>query len=225
MTYADIKTLLQAMFPSVVGGLIATNGGSPTQLELFLRVTNNEICGNPHKFSWRMREYTLTLTGATSYDLRTLIPDLDRVYQVTGSSLANREMPNQSLRDYNLSVGGMRMAIVGDTLKLSDGGLTGSLTIPYYSNYLVKASDGTRKLDFSSDTDVSVIPDSHVMMLVEGVGRFVYRKAKQPQYTKPVQLMDGRVANVDPFMYLLQQAIVADKAIQSSVYDFRYSPV
>lgn len=199
MTYADIKTLLQTMFPSEMSGLVSITDASPTQLELFLRVVNNEICGNPHKFSWRLREYTLTLTGATSYNLKTLIPDLDRVYQVVGSSLANREMPNQSLREYNISAGGVRMCIMGNTLKLAADGLTGTLTIPYYSNYLVESAAGVRQLDFLAADDVSVIPEGYIMALIEGVGRFIYRKSRKQQYTRPVQLFDGRIANIDPF--------------------------
>lgn len=224
MTYGNIKSLLSAMAPDAFKGLVNVDSGSPTELALYARVTNSEIAANPHKFSWALREYTLTLTGATEYNLKTLIPDLVAIYQIYGDSAPGREAPAQSLREYNRTLGGnIRFSVIGNTLKLT-GATSGTLKIPYYSNYLVLDNDGsTRKLNFVDDDDTSVIPEQHVMTLVEGIMRFVDRKKKSGTYTKPF-LINGRVVNIDPFQYALRQMVQDDNPIQNVVHDFRFDP-
>lgn len=223
MLWSEIKNLLGALKPYAFKGLVNTTDGTTPELALYARVTNMEIAGNPYKFSWLLREYTLTLTGASSYNLRTLIPDLGRVYQVVGDSFPGREAPVQSPREYNVDVSGsVRISIMGDTLKVT-GATSGTLTIPYYSRYLVESSGGTRKLDFTADTDVSVIPDQHVMILVEGIKRFVSDKTDEKQSMR-TYLLNGRPTQIDPFSFLLHQAIVDDRPIHASITDFRFNP-
>jgi hypothetical protein len=223
MTYSEIKAILAAMAPQAFKGFINTTTGTIPELALYARITNNEIAGNPHKFSWMLREYSLTLTGATTYNLASLIPDLERIYQVYGDTAPGREVPYQGLREYNRDFsGGVRMTLLGKSLRIT-GASSGTLTIPYYSNYLVLDNDlSTRKLNFVDDDDVSIITETHAMMLIEGIMRFVARKKNEKPYTKPVMLYDGRVAQIEPFTYLLQQAVLADKDIQSSIFDFRF---
>jgi len=230
-TWGNIKTLLSAMSPQAMqSGYVEGNSGVPPELTLYARASNSEIAGNPHKFSWLMREYNLTLTGATSYNLTTLVPDLMQIYQIAGDTLSNKEMPYQSPREFTMDVGGIKFTIKGRTLVFSGASpTTGTLTIPYYSNYLVLDEDGvTRKKDFENDDDILVIPDDHFMVLVEGIMRFVYRKEAlgkkdAQQYVKKVYLWDGRLAEIDPFLHLLTQAVLADNIVASPIYDFRFN--
>jgi len=224
MTWLEIKTLLGAMKPYALKGLVGTTAGATPEIALYARATNMEIAGNPYKFWWLTREYTLTLTGATTYNLRTLIPDLGRIYQVTGSAAPNREAPYQSLRDYNIDLsGGVRISVLGDaTLKVT-GATSGTLTIPYFSRYLVESSGGTRKMDFTDDTDVSVIPEQHIMALVEGIKRFINDKTDEA--TKlDARLVDGKPMQIDRFSYLVRNMILDDRPIHEVVYDFRFNP-
>lgn len=224
MQWSDTKAILASMAPESFKGFINTTSGSIPEAVMYARFCHNEIAGYSHKFGWLLREYQLTLTGADSYDLRALIPDLVRVYQVVSVPLApGRAVPYQSLYQYNIDPSGaIRLTLMGDILKIT-GAPSGTLTIPYYSNYLVKAQDGTRKRDFTVDTDESVIPGTYDQLLVEGIMRYVNRKGKKGHYTVPVLLYDGRVVNIDPFLSGLQNMALADVPIQRGLYDFRFS--
>jgi len=213
------------MVPAAMrGNLVKTNAGSPSEFAFYARLIHNRISGFPHKMSWLIREGTLTLTGAETYNLKTTFPDLVRVYHIPTSQVGGREVPYQSLRDYNLTPsGGARMTIIGHTLKLS-GTLTGTLTIPYYSNYLVLDNDGTtRKLDFESDDDESIVPEEHTSILVEGILDYVRRKENK-RFKQNFLLPDGRLVEMEPCAYHLQQAALADRPIQQGIYSLRYAP-
>lgn len=231
-TYAQIKSILTGMSPQTFSGsFINQNSGSPTELALYARFTNMEIAANPHKFKWALRSYTLTFTGATSYDLGTLIPDLVQVYQVVGESLPSRQATVLPLNEFNIITGGTVLTFQGKTLKVKNPPTAGStVEIPYFSNYLVATSGGTRQMDFTADTDVSIIPDEHAPMLIEGIMRFVYRKentgkGKSNQYVRTVMTWDGRLADLDPFMHLMTQAVLSDNDLAKDVYDFRIQTV
>jgi hypothetical protein len=224
MTYAAIKAILSNMAPQAVRGIVSTTGGSPaSELALYLRMINNRIAAQTHKFSWTIRTYTLTLTGATEYDLATLIPDLQLVRLVTGTQVPNgvaTYVPDSDL--YRRTWGPYAFTIQNKVLKFDTPPLSGTLIIPYHTFYLVKTSGGTYQLDFSADTDVSVVPEEHTNMLIEGAMEFFYRKEKKSQYTNTFMLWDGRIANVNPFTHWLTQAIASDRNINSSLYDFRF---
>lgn len=221
MTYSDIQGLLASMRPSASSGFISTSG-TTSELAFYLRMVNSKLCGKAHRFSWTMREYSLTLTGATDYDLRTLIPDLIEIYQVKGDSVPGYEMGFRDLREYNLSVGGVEFTIMGSTLRIKNGASTGTLVIPYYSNYLVVSNSGTRQLDFSDGDDEWLGPPHLEPMLIEGVLSYFDRKEKEPIFTQKYIMWDGRVADLDPFQILYWDAVQADKQVTKPLYDFRY---
>lgn len=223
-TYLAIKSYLTNVRPSVFNAkFVNQNSGSPTELALYCRAVNMDIAGNPHKFSWTLREYSLALTGATDYDLSTLIPDLVMIYQVPGDDFATKEARFLSLRDFNIETGGQSFTIVGGTtLRFKNPPTSGTLTIPYYSNYLVVTSGGTRQLDFSADTDKTIIPFQHATMLIDGVINQVRPKEDEPIPQMSFRDWDGTVISLDPFQYRLHQAIQDDRPISRSVYDFRY---
>lgn len=221
-TWANIKQLISYMEPAAVAGYVETSSGSPTELAFYARMVNAEIAANPFKHSWRLREYTLTLTGATTYNLGTLIPDLDQVLQIVGDGLPNREAQYLSPSDFNFEIGGTWATIKGNTLEFKNPPSSGTLTIPYFTKWLVKTSGGVYQQDFTDGTDISIIPDTHSQILIEGIIEYIKRKAGKKEYTRTVQLFDGRVVNVTPFVYHHQQLILNDKDITSIVRDFRF---
>jgi hypothetical protein len=120
--------------------------------------------------------------------------------------------------------GNTRMTIIGKTIYLSADGVTGTLTIPYFSNYLVANAAGTRQLDFSATTDTTMIPRQHENVLFEGVLELIQRKAK----TLPVVLSSSgrKTAQVAPsrFETYLNQMVLTDRPIHEAIYDFRFNP-
>lgn len=218
MTYTELQTILSSMMPAASQGFI-----SSPELKYYARMTNMQIAGGPHKFTWMIREYSLTLTGATEYDLSTLIPDLICILQPHGTSVPGYEIGFQSPREFSMQVGSVAFTIVGGLLRIQNGPTTGTLTIPYFSNYLVKSAGGTRQLDFTDGTDISVVPNHATQLLLEGILRFYYRKEKEPVYEETVQMWDGRVVKQSPFQALYWIAVQADKLVQNPVYDFRYA--
>lgn len=210
------------MMPSAADGFIST-AGSPSELAYYLRMTNMELAGGSHKFSWAIREYSLTLTGASEYNLASLIPDLVEIYQIEGDNVGGYEVPYVSLRTQNLTRSDINFTIVGSLLRFQNPPTSGTLVIPYYSNYLVKTSGGTRQLDFSDASDIAICPDHQLQLLVEGVLRFYQRKEKEPILLEPTTMWDGKVVNLPPFQKFYWMAVQADQVIKDPVYDFRFA--
>ena len=225
MTYGNIQSLLQGMMPGASTGFISTSG-SPSELAYYLRMVHMELAGGPHKFSWALREYTLTLVaGQTEYNLKTLIPDLVQIYQISGDQIGGYEMGYRPLREQNITRDGVTFTVMGSTLRLTNPPSSGTLTIPYYSNYLVLDADGTtRKLDFEDADDESIAPAHLDHLLIEGTLRFYQRKEKEPILLVPTPMWDGKVVNLSPFDKFYWMAVQADAVIKDPVYDFRYSP-
>lgn len=224
MLWSEIKLLFGFMSPEAMAGVVDSSTGTLPELALYARMIHSRIAGMPHKFSWLIREYTLTLTGATEYDLKTLIPDLSMVFFVRGDSTpagVGTYVSNPNI--YRRQFGSGIFTIQNGILRFDTPTTSGTLTIPYYSKYLVEASNGTRKLDFTADTDVTVVPYEAIDLLIEGMQEYVYRKEKKAQYVKTFRMFDGRVANIDPFSYHLERAIMNDRNIAKAVYDFRFS--
>lgn len=232
-TWGQIKSTLTGITPQAMSGkIVEKDSGTPTELELYARITMNEIAGNSHKFSWVLREHTLTLTSATSYDLLNEIADFTQIYQIHGDSLPNNESPYQPLKEFNVDSGGVKFTIQGRNLLFANPPTAGStVKIPYYSNFLViDKDDSSRKMDFEDDDDRTIIPDEHIPMLTEGIMRFIQRKMNAGkkdarEYTRRVMTWDGRVVDIDPGYYHMQEAIRADTPVDMPVRDLRDYPV
>lgn len=224
MTWSEIKSYLSNMNPESFDKYVNNNDtgtATPSELARYARMVNYLISGYSHKFSWAIREYSLTLTGATSYNLGTLIPDLSMVYRPYGTAFGGNEPSYSKPSEFNIESGGQIFTIVGKTLKMKNSPSSGTLTIPYYSNYLVETSGGTRQKDFLAENDVSVIPDTHTPMLLEGIQEYIDRREHRPSYTRQYALFDGRIVNVTPFFYLIQQAAIDDNPQQIVLTDWR----
>jgi len=222
-TWAEIKTIATYMAPSAFGGLVNSTTGAVTELAYYARMANAKIAMVPHKFSWAIRTYTLTLTGATDYDLATLIPGLQRIYQITGENAPNGEIPYRNQAQFNIERSGINMTIVGNTLKFHNPPSSGTLEIPYYTKYFVKTAAGVYQQDFTLDTDVSLVPDDLIPMLIEGMNEYIDRKARDKQFLQPVIMWDGRIVTMPPFQAMLHNAVLGDANVARAIYDFRFN--
>ncbi len=218
MTFADLQTLITEMQPGSSGFI------SSTGLKYFLRMTLMDLAGGDYRFSWALREYTLTLTGASEYNLATLIPDLVSIYQIHGDSVGGYGVPFQNLHDYNLTRSGQSFTVAGTKLRFQNPPTSGTLTIPYYSKYLV--IDGTtsaRKLDAEAGADILVVPDELVEVIFEGILRYYHRKEKEPQLLVPTPFWDGKIVNLPPYKAALLRAQQNDTPVLNQIFDFRFS--
>ncbi len=174
--YSDIKTRFQTLFPQYVGkGFIESDSGSPTELALLADLANNDIASFPYEWEFLRQTGTITLTGATSYNLATLLPDLQSVYQIYGIN-QNQEHPVMSNYEANIASGD-GWSLRDKTLYFT-GNLptTGTITLQYKSKWMVKDSSGTRKQFFTNDSDVSALDDSDLPALLWGAGKYIELK-------------------------------------------------
>lgn len=221
MTWAEIQTVATGLKPDAVGSVIQTDNAAISELAWYAWLVNMKMNGRAHKFRACMREYTLTLTSATEYNLATLIPDLQKVYQVLDG---NVEIGHRQFAEFNTTTGGMIQTLLGKTLRLKEA-RSGTLVIPYISNYLVVSSSGTRQKHFLEETDESILYDDMIPCFLEGLMDFVYRKANGgKEYKKTVQLIDGRVTEMNAFEFEIQNLILNDSSMERAFQDFRYLP-
>lgn len=180
LTYSQIKTSAIALYGTWIGsgGLIESDSGTPTTLALYLDFVHGTIAGFSQDWDFLQETGTITLTGASSYNLATLFPDLLSVYQIYGIN-ENSEETFVSNSQANISPA-PAYTIRGNLLVFSGSAPTsGTLRIQYKSQYMVKDSSGTRKQFFEDDTDVSVIPFAHKNVLIFGLGEFVTWKTDE----------------------------------------------
>jgi len=175
MIYSEIKTVIQTIYSQYIGSgnIIESDSGSPTALALLLDLVNNRVLSYPYEWPFLKITGTLTLTGATSYDLTTLFPDLKSVYQLYGLN-DYEEYDYLSNKDANISSNNRGYTIKGKTLYFSGNAPTsGTFNIQYKSKYMVETSAGVRQQYFLNDDDVSVLDSDDVNVLIFGLGQFV----------------------------------------------------
>ena len=171
MDWATLKTLISTIYGQYVGAgnLIEDSSGSPTHLALLLDLVHNRIAGYPNEWPFLKEQYTLTLTGATSYNLATLFPSLKSVYQIYDTNNQQEMLSNYDANIIPIQDG---YTIKDKTLTFTGNPPTsGTFTIQGKSKWMVKDSAGTRKQYFTDDTNVTVLDDINVLAF--GVGQFV----------------------------------------------------
>ena len=181
MTWENIKAQLIILYSKYAGtnGFIETESGNPTDLAMLVDLVHQQINSNPGNPDYFKRKVgqTVTLTGATSYDLRTLFPDYMGIYQVYGIN-DYEEQVNVSQGTNNLLRHNESYSVTNGVLYLAEGyPSTGTLKIDYKSAYMVEDSSGNRKQFFTDVTDVSVLLPNHIWVLLLGVGQYVNWKA------------------------------------------------
>ena len=176
MTWAEIKTMCQTIYGQYVGTgklIDDSNGDSsnPSSLALLLHLVNNRIASYPNEFNFLRETGTISLTGATTYNLKTLFPDLKNVYQVYGitSYQEHNYYPNSEANITPLD----GYTVKDNSLIFTGSAPTGTASIQYKSKYMVKSSAGVRKMYFLDDDDYSVLDDSDINALIFGLVDFI----------------------------------------------------
>ena len=176
MTWSEIKIAITTIYGQYVGsGKIiddTDNGSTPSPLAILVGLVHNRISGVPIELNCLKETGTITLTGATTYNLRTLLPGLKTVFQIYGIN-QNQEHPNYGNAEANITpLDGW--TVRGDSLVFTGVAPTsGTVTIQYKSKYMVKNSAGTRQLYFLAEDDYSVLDDDDSNVLIFGVGEFL----------------------------------------------------
>ena len=176
-TWSDIKTVCQTIYSRYVNkGFIEMSSGSPTELAILVDLVHGQILDQPFEWDFLKEIGTITATGATTYDLKTLFPDFHSIYQVFGIN-DNQDHPFSPNYEANI-VPADSWTIRGNTLVFTGNApSSGTFKIQYKSKYLVKNSAGTRKQYLEDDADYSVVSSRNV--LIYGVGEFVEWKADE----------------------------------------------
>lgn len=150
MTWEEIKLAIQTIYGQYVGSgkLIddTDNGSTPSALAILVNLVHNRVVGYPAELNCLKETGTITLTGASSSNLKTLLPSLKSVYQVYGINDNQEQEPMGNLEANITPLSGW--TIKGDSLIFSGTAPSGTATLQYKSKYMVKDSTGTRQQYF-----------------------------------------------------------------------------
>lgn len=184
MQWSELKQLISYVYaPYVDKGFVNADSGSPTELAYLAHLVNMQIAGFAQDFDFEKVTGTLTLTGASSYNLKTLLPDLRSVYQMYGIN-ENQDHPYLPNDEANITAGD-GWTIKNKTLYFTGNApASGTASLLYKSNYLVINAAGTRKRLFEADDDESVLDEADIPVLVYGVGEFINWKANDDAKAK-----------------------------------------
>lgn len=191
-TYSELKTIAQTLYGNSVGAgnFVESDSGSPSELAMLFHLIHGRIIGYPREWPFSKVVVTITATGASTYDLKTLYPDFLSLYQVFGIN-TNSEHEHYDNAEANITT------IDGWTLR--DGVLTFTGTIPasgstfsiqYKSQYLVETAAGVRQKYFLTGTDVSVLSEADINVLVMGIGSYVNWKTDEVSQDKRRETKD-----------------------------------
>lgn len=143
------------------------------------------LIDNPEAYTFQQVEYTLTLTGATQYDLDTLIPGWKRIFTITNSLGVNVGLPLElefvDMKDFQMTLNRYAYSIYQNrylrVYSPTSSPLSGFLNVLYFSTYLVKdASTGAFKAIPTSDDDYFALPERWMDTITEGLQWLAFRK-------------------------------------------------
>lgn len=184
-TWGQIREEFADAFRDTTTGFFGNSAGANTEVVRVLRRVLRLIDA-PEAYTFQEQEYTLSLTGASRYDLDTLIPGWKRIKAInanqSGSPASYRtELQAVELRDFQSLQDSYSYAIFQSRyLELyNPTGVfsSGSLKIIYYTGYLVKdGSTGALKALPTSDSDTFLIPDRFLDVITEGLAMLAFRK-------------------------------------------------
>jgi len=192
MTWEEIKLAIQIIYGQYVGSgkLIddTDNGSTPSALAILVNLVHNRVVGYPAELNCLKETGTITLTGASSYNLKTLLPSLKSVYQVYGINDNQEQEPMGNLEANITPLSGW--TIKGDSLIFSGTAPSGTATLQYKSKYMVKDSTGTRQQYFLADADYTVLDASDCNILIFGVGQFINWSSDEEAQNRKDQIKD-----------------------------------
>lgn len=192
MTWEEIKLAIQTIYGQYVGSgkLIddTDNGSTPSALAILVNLVHNRVVGYPAELNCLKETGTITLTGASSYNLKTLLPSLKSVYQIYGINDNQEQEPMGNLEANITPLSGW--TIKGDSLIFSGTAPSGTATLQYKSKYMVKDSTGTRQQYFLADADYTVLDASDCNILIFGVGQFINWSSDEEAQNRKDQIKD-----------------------------------
>lgn len=192
MLYSEIKTAVQAVFGSYVknGGFVESDSGSPSELAVLLHMVHSRVVAYPREYDFLLVPETITSTGATSYNLKTLFPDLLSVSQIWGLDV-NRPHTHVGRQDGNFTE--IRGWYVKNKVLYFSGAVptTGTIIkLDYKSQYMVLDSSGNRKKYFTEDDDESVLDEADINVLIMGLSNYVNWKVDEVSQNKRAETID-----------------------------------
>lgn len=139
--------------------------------------------GASEAYTFQEQEYTLTLTGASQYDLNTLIPGWKKIKTITSPTSNGATQPIEltplDIKDFQVSVDRNTYAIFNHrylrVYSPTSSPLTGTVKIIYYTQYFLSNS-GTLVSTPVDDNTVFLIPDSYMNVVSEGMVMLGFRK-------------------------------------------------
>lgn len=181
VTWATIKSECRDALRDPTGTYI----GDTELLRMLRRVLR--LIDNPEAYTFQEQTYTLTLTGASQYDLDSLIPGWKRILTITNTlqgSSSNAipiELQPMGLKDFQLVTDRYCYTIYNNRyLQIyspTAAPLSGTLNIIWYTSYLVRdASTNDLKALPTVDNDYFIIPDHYCDLITEGMEILGWRK-------------------------------------------------
>lgn len=177
-TWAQVKEEFRDSFRDVTQSFI-----SDTELSRMARRILRLI-DSKSTYAFQETLGTLTLTGASAYELKTPFPDFKELISLnyaTGGNGVPNEFTYTNVKDFQTMNDSYAYTILGSSsLRLYAPGavnLSGNLGILYYSRYLTIDTNGTTHIEYpTDDAHTFVIPERYINLLVEGLLMLAFRK-------------------------------------------------
>lgn len=154
---------------------------------MMLFLIGNRVAAYPKDWDFLKVNGTVTLTGATSYNLKTLLTGYLGLYQVYGI-ISNAEVTYSANNVANITSAPVYTIKNGILTFSGTAPASGTLRVQYRSQFMVEDSSGTRKKYFENSEDVSVLPDADLNVLIFGVGEYVEWKRDTTSEEKKAQV-------------------------------------
>lgn len=185
LTWGQAREQFTDVFRDGTTGFFGNASGTSSEIYRTLRRVLS-LVSSTEAYTFQEQEYSLALTGATEYDLDTLIPGWQKIKSVTTNTANNLtaypiELLSVDIKDFQAMFDTYAYTIFQSRyLRLYNPAGTlsaGTLKIIYYTGYLIKDSvTGLPKAMPTSDSDLFMIPDRFVDVVTEGLAMLAFRK-------------------------------------------------
>lgn len=206
-TWGQIREEFSDVYRDSSTSFIGNASGTASEIYRMLRRVLRLIDA-PEAYTFQEQEYTLTLTGATRYDLDTEIPGWKRIKSITTNTSSNLSAYPIALRpvdiqDFqNLQDTYAYTIYQGRYLDLynpSGNFTSGGLKIVYYTGYMIKdGSTNAFKALPTSDSDYFALPERFTDVISEGLAMFAFRKdrSNRDDYRDAKSAFENRLAEL-----------------------------
>lgn len=206
-TWGQIREEFSDAFRDATTGFFDNSSGASSEILRVLRRVLRKIDA-PEAYTFQEQEYNLALTGATRYDLDTLIPGWKRIKSINanqsgGVGSYTTELHPVELKDFQVLSDSHSYAIYQNRyLELYNPTGTfasGQLKVIYYTTYLVKdGSTNALKALPTSDSDYFTIPERFIDVITEGISMYAFRKdrSNKEDFRDAKQAFDASLAEL-----------------------------